>query len=584
MKSITFHLALLLFLTTACQNNTKNSNATTPANEQSPPQTTSDIPATLCAPKTVDAEWYTADNVAPLFDGLEGTDFPISTDHQLAQRYFNQGMALAFGFNHAEAARSFHYASRLDSTCAMTHWGFAYVLGPNYNGGMEPDNYQRAFDAIQKAHSLSENASPKEKALIEAMTRRYVKDPPEDRSHLDKAYADALQTVYTRFPKDPHIGAMYAESLMNLHPWDLQDKNGNDKPWTPQIINTLEEVLALDPKHAGAHHFYIHAVEASSTPERGLRSAQLFDEGLVPGSGHLVHMPAHIYIRTGLYHNGTVSNINAVKVDSNYMEKCHAQGAYPLAYYPHNWHFMAATATLEGNSQWAIKAANELHYHTSKEIMIQPGWGTLQHYYTTPYNVLVKFGKWNEILAMPPEDSILLYPTAVRHYARGMAFLGKNELASAKKELASLEKTGTDESLKELTIWDLNSTYDLMQIAIRVLKAEILAEEKNYDSSTRLLKEAVAIEDGLNYNEPPDWFFSIRHHLGTIQLEAQQYTHAIATFEEDLLRLPNNGWALNGLKIAHSQLNDKVKTDKTTLAFNKAWATADVDLYGAVVK
>lgn len=538
----------------------------------------------MCAPITTDTAWYSADNKAPIIDGLDVLNFPITTIDSLVQKYFNQGLVLAYGFNHAEAARSFYYATKLDPNCAMAYWGFAYVLGPNYNAGMEADNYERAYEAIQKAVELSDQVSPKEKALINALAKRYVKEPIEDRSALDIAYADAMKTVYKDFDKDADVASLYAESIMDLHPWDLWDKEGNTKEWTPEIIATLEHAIAINPKHPGAHHFYIHVVETSFEPEKGLYSAQLFDEGLTPGAGHLVHMPSHIYIRTGDYHKGTLANIRAVKVDSSYVSACNAQGAYPLAYFPHNYHFMAATATLEGNSKWAIEAADKVSDYTNKLLMKEPGWGTLQHYYTIPYYVYAKFGKWEEILEMNNENVSLKYPEAVRHYARGMAFLGLKDMSSAKKELQSLEKHANDESLKEITIWDINSVDVLLQIAKRVLKAEILASESNYKESIVLLTEAVIIEDGLNYNEPPDWFFSVRHHLGAIQIEAGRYGEAIKTFEEDLKRLPKNGWALHGLKQAYTKLGDVEKALDIDESLKVIWETADIELVTARLK
>lgn len=528
-----------------------------------------------CAPQITDAEWYKKDNVAPLLEGLDAVNYKITTKDSLVQKYFNQGMTLAYGFNHAEAARSFYYATKLDPNCSMAFWGYAYVLGPNYNAGMEPDNYQRAYDAIQTAIKLSENATNKEKALIHTMAKRYSAKPPEDRSNLDLEYSKALKALYFAYPDDSEISVLYAESIMNLHPWDLYDKEGNAKEWTSEIVSLLESNLQKYPNHPGAHHFYIHAVEASNTPEFANNSAKIFDDGLVSGSGHLLHMPSHIYIRTGEYHKGTLSNIAAVKADSTYVTQCHAQGAYPLGYYPHNYHFMAATATLEGNSHWAMIGANKVSEHVHPEIMKQPGWGTLQHYYITPYNVAIKFKKWDDILAMQFETYDLNYVKAIRHYAEGMAHLGKGNQENAKKELVQLLKLAKDDSLKEVTIWDINTVYDLVSIAAKVLEAEIWASKGDFDTSIILLKEAVAIEDTLNYNEPPDWFFSIRHHLGNIQLKANQYDNAIKTFEKDLKRLPKNGWAHHGLKQAYKKLGDTEKEKHYKNLIKTSWIDAD---------
>lgn len=540
----------------------------------------------LCsaAALTTDAAWYEVDNKAPIFDGMDVLHFPITTNNDLVQKYFNQGLVLAYGFNHAEAARSFYYASKLDPDCAMAHWGYAYVLGPNYNGGMEDDNYKRAYGAIQKAIALSENSTPREQALIRSMAKRYAATPPEDRTDLDIAYSEAMKTVFEEYSDDADIAALYAESVMNLHPWDLWDKQGEMKSWTPEILNALERVLEINPNHPGGHHFYIHAMEASTQPELANGSAQLFDEGLVPNAGHLLHMPSHVYIRSGEYHKGTLANIRAVEADSTYVTTCHAQGAYPLAYFPHNYHFMAATATLEGNSHWALIGADKLKDHTNTMVMKEPGWGTLQHYYTIPYYVYLKFGKWDEVLRMTNIDSTLGYPEAIRHYARGIAFLNKNEMDSAAAELAELDSYARDESFRELTIWEINSTYDLLQIAQKVLKAEILAQKGDLETSMALLKEAVQLEDNLNYNEPPDWFFSVRHHLGSVQIQAEEYSDAIQTFEEDLRKFPKNGWALHGMKLVYEKTGqtNQVRAIDDQLAV--VWNTADIELNGARIR
>lgn len=305
--------------------------------------------------------------------------------------------------------------------------------------------------------------------------------------------------------------------------------------------------MRANPMHPGAHHFYIHAMEASATPEKALGSAYLLDT-LVRGAGHLVHMPSHIYINTGDYHLGTLSNLRAVEVDSIYSTACHAQGVYPLALYPHNYHFLAATATLEGNSSLAWMAANKLQQHTETDIMDQPGWGTLQHYYSIPYYVAVKFGMWDTILSLRKPLKELTYPMAVWHYAKGMAYLGKKDMTNAEKEMASLKTLAADTTLKDLTIWGINSTTDLVQIAIKVLGAEIAARKGQHDLALTLLNEAVTIEDNLNYNEPPDWFFSVRHHLGAALIRIKKYTEAEKVYRQDLLTWKKNGWALIGLQ------------------------------------
>ncbi|MGL1889071.1 MAG: hypothetical protein OCD76_21340 [Reichenbachiella sp.] len=556
-------------------------------------QTTSEKPVpfdiqrkiAFCPPVLDDNEWYNSDNKAPLLDGLDVLDFPVTTVNPLAQEYFNQGLILAFAFNHAEAARSFYYASQLDSTCAMAYWGYAYVLGPNFNAGMNPNNYKSAYKAIQKAMELvTDQTSVKEKILIDALSKRYIKEATADRNALDIAYSESMKEATIQHPYDAHIGALYAESLMDLHPWDIWDQDGQPKEWTTEILAAFDQVFELDSVHPGAHHLYIHAVEASATPELGLTSAQLYDEGLVPGAGHLVHMPAHIYIRTGDYHKGTLSNLRSVKVDSSYLSNCYAQGTYPLTLYPHNYHFMSATATLEGDSELAIFAAQKVADHANRQLMKEPGWGTIQHYYTIPYYIHIKFAKWNEILEMENEDPSILYPEAVRHYARGMAFLGLRDPDSAKVELAFLQEFAQEEEFKNVTIWGANSTYDLLQIASRVLEAEILTSLNQLDESILLLQQAIAIEDALTYQEPSDWFFSVRHHLGNVLLQANRNEEAIQIYQQDLSESPKNGWALHGLKAAYANLSDIENEQLITQQLETVWAYADVELEGSVVK
>ena len=568
MRKILFYVAILL-LTTHCNLAEKKDSRKNSLNRDQ---------VYPCSPATTDKKWYSSNTKAPRFSGLNGIDFKITTTNKEAQAYFNQGMMLAYGFNHAEAARSFFEASRLDPTCAMAFWGFAYVLGPNYNAGMEDDNYERAYAASRKARSLSASCSEKEQALINALTVRYAPNPPEDRKPLEQAYADEMKKVYQRFNTDPDISALYAESIMDMHPWDLYDKKTKEpKPWTAEIVSVLEYLIKLHPRHPGAPHFYIHAVEASRHPERGLESAKLL-ETLVPGSGHLVHMPSHIYIWTGDYHQGTSVNREAVKIDSAYITACHAQGAYPLAYYPHNAHYLTATATFEGNSTLAWMAAKKVQEITARDVMVKPGWGTLQHYYTIPYYVAVKFSMWDTILAISQSATNLNYPKAVLHYARGMAFLGKNDIVKASIEYEELEKISKDDSLKSITIWDINSTYQLVQIAANVLSAEIHQRQGQYDKSIFLFNKAIALEDDLNYDEPPDWFFSVRHQLGAVLLKAGKYSDAEKIYLEDLAKYKENGWSLIGLYtslLKQGRNNEAVGVKKR---FDKAWQYADVKI------
>jgi tetratricopeptide (TPR) repeat protein len=551
---------------------------------QTAPPTVQPATVTLCAaPAVADTAWYSSGKKAPLLPGLTGITLPISSKNPAAVAYFRQGLMLAYGFNHAEAARSFYEATRQDSTCAMCYWGYSYVLGPNYNAGMEPDNFSRAYQAVQQAQRLAARATPKEQALIKALAQRYPAKPVADRSGYDQAYAAALKTVYQQFPSDPDIGAMYAEALMNLHPWDIWQKNGQPQPWTAEIMSTLEQVVRRSPRHVGAHHFYIHATEASAHPEAANPSAQLLTT-VVPGSGHLLHMPSHTYIRTGAYHQGTLANLRALEADSSYTVACHAQGMYPLGYYPHNYHFLTATATLEGNRRLALLGAAKLAAFVSKPLMKDPMLGpSLQHFYTTPYNVAVKFGRWDEVLAMQNFDTTLVYPQAIRHYARGMAWVGKNNPANAKHELARLRILGRDTTLKAI-LFGINSMRALTEIAQRELEGAILQQEGQYARSIAVLREAVALEDQLKYNEPPDWFFSVRHQLGAVLLAAKRYPEAIVVYQQDLARLPKNGWALSGLYQAYLGAGNPARAQQTKRELEEAWQWADTRLVASMVQ
>lgn len=523
-------------------------------------------------------QWNFSEGKAPLLEGMEIIDFPVTTSDTLAQRYFNQGLLLAYAFNHAEAERSFQYAAKIDPTFAMAYWGQAYVLGPNYNAAMEPDHYALAYGAILKAKLFMGSVSEKEKGLILAMEQRYAEDPPEDRSALDLAYARAMEVLYAQYPDDSEIAVLYAEALMDLQPWDLYDKQKAPKGNTVLITEVLEKTIQAHPRHPGAHHLYIHVVEASASPERGLASAALFDEGLTPLAGHLVHMPSHIYIQTGHYHLGTLANLRAAKADSLYIKTCEAEGVYPIAYFPHNLHFMAGTAILEGSSRWALFAADRLFEHTITEVMGESGFGAVQHYYTIPLFVKVKFGKWDDILDYPASLLQLPYQKGVLHYARGMAYRAKGDIENALAELENLQLIILTSGLNEEKIWDINPLESILEIASLLLEGEIENTKQNYERAIRLMEMAAEKEDALLFNEPPDWFLSIRHHLGAVLLEAGAYDRAEQVYLKDLQIYPENGWALTGLSIALERQGKTKEVSLTKKRIEKAWATADIDI------
>ncbi|MDH3625402.1 MAG: tetratricopeptide repeat protein [Myxococcales bacterium] len=519
-----------------------------------------------------------AQPTAPLFEGLGDFSHAITTSNGKTQRYFDQGMVLSFGFNHAEAERSFRHAAALDEGCAMCWWGVAYVLGPNINAPMSPEAGTQAWEALQRAQALVPNVSPEEQDYITALATRYAETPTEDRTSLNEAYAEAMKALSAKYPNDVDARVLGVEALMDLHPWDFWDlKTGKAQPWTPEIVSMLEDTLARAPNHPMANHLYIHLVEASHEPERALPSAKRLPE-LTPGAGHLVHMPAHVYIRVGEYHEASEANEAAIEADQAYITQCRAQGIYPLAYHPHNYHFLSRTASLEGRSAKALEAANRMKAHVPTDQMRQPGLTTLQHYWVTPLYVMAQFGMWDRILSYPKPDDDLVYPIGVWHYARGLAFAADDLLAEAKAELTELRKIVADDRLEGVTVWDINSAQSLMRIAERVLAGEIAAKRGQWNQAITLLKEAVELQDAQNYDEPPSWYSSTRNVLGALYLQAGKPKAAERVYREDLAVFPNNGWALLGLSQALRAQGKHAAAAQAKSHFEAAWSKADIEL------
>lgn len=541
----------------------------------STPSSTS--PSTTTSTASASPEPEDAARTAPLLEGMGDLHWPISTDSELAQRYFDQALTLAYGFNHLEAERSFREAARLDDECAMCFWGAALVLGPNINDPIPtPDREVKAYETLGEAVARLAHASDKERALIEALKTRYQASPPEDRTALDRAYADAMRAVATRYPDDLQIQTLFAEAMMDTMPWAYWTEDGEPKPLTKEVFAKLELVLEQEPKHPGANHFYIHAVEQEH-PERGVDAADNLRR-VVPGAGHLVHMPSHIYIRVGRYHDGSLSNERAIEADDDYVTQCRAQGIYPVAYVPHNHHFLWATTTMEGRSADSIAAARHTAAHVNRSLMRDPQLAMLQHFSSIPYYALVRFGKWAEILEEPAPDADLLYPTAVWHYARGIAYVRQGQLGEAKKELAEVRAIASNPALEDIRIWGLNPTSSLAQIAAEVLRGELAAAHGNTNAAVAALRRAIAIEDGLIYGEPPDWFYPARHNLGAILLEAKRPRAAEKVYRADLARFPDNGWSLFGLAQSLRAQGKTAKADEVQRRFEEAWRFADVEI------
>ncbi len=518
---------------------------------------------------------------APLFDNLGAHHYPVTTSVPAAQRYFDQGLILAFGFNHLEAARSFREAYRLDPDCALCYWGEALVLGPNINAPMDPAAVPQAFKLVQKSLARAQSATAKEQALISALAERYSNTAPADRKPLDEAYAAAMRGVARRFPDDAVIASLFAEALMDLHPWNFWTKQGAAQPWTAEIVATLERALAIDANNPLANHLYIHAMEASPQAAKAIPSAQRLPS-LVPGSGHLVHMPAHIYIRVGRYRDAILANQRAVRIDQRYLSHAHAESIYTIAYVPHNYHFLWAAAIKTGQKQLASKAAADAAAQVKPDMMREPGLsGTLQHFYTLPLCTKALFGEWDAILNEPAPAADLLYPAGIWHYARGLAWLRKNNPGAALGELEKLEKIAIDPAIAKLTVFDLNPVAQILQIAAAILQGELAAQNKNYQEAVAHLQRAVELEDGLNYTEPKDWYLPPRQVLGAILLEAGNARDAEHAYRQDLVYHPQNGWSLFGLAQSLQKQGKQEEANNVKQQFSEVWADADVTLAGS---
>ena len=513
---------------------------------------------------------------APLLEGMGDFTHPVTTSNPLAQRYFDQGMVLAFGFNHAEAARSFQQAQILDPDCAMAYWGQAWVLGPNINAPMSPEAVEPAWSALQKALENFGNASQRERDYILALAARYTAEPLEDRTPLDRAFADAMRTVAAKYPDDHEAQIIFAEALMDTSPWHYWDDDGQPLPFTSEILTTLERVLARNPNHPQACHLYIHAVEKTH-PEWAVACADRLD-GLCPGAGHLVHMPSHIYIRVGRYRDAADVNEMAVEADDDYVVQCHAQGLYPVAYMPHNHHFLWFAACMQGRSVRAAVAACHMADHADKELMRQPGYEVVQHFWLIPLYSMLRFGEWEQIRNEPRPDEDLKYPLGIWYFAQGMSNLRRGKLPEAKEHLAELSRRAADEDLAKVVIWEINTAQHLVQIAEQVLAGEIAASEQNYDAAIDHLRRAVGIEDSLVYEEPQSWYSPTRLTLGAILLEAGRADEAERAFQEDLAKYPANAWGLFGLQQSLAAQGQSDQAQAVQAQFDEAWRHADVIL------
>ncbi len=514
--------------------------------------------------------------VVPLYDNLGDYHYPITTSEPMAQRYFDQGLRLYYAFNHAEAIRAFNEGSRLDPRCAMCYWGTALAYGPNINAPMDAAAGAGAYHAMQQAAAAADAASPKEQALVAALAQRYSPDAPEDRAALDAAYSRAMQQLVEAYPDDLEARTLYAEALMDLSPWEYWNQDGSPRPQTPDLLAQLETVMTAAPNHPGANHFYIHAVEAVD-PQRAVDAAERL-AGLMPGAGHLVHMPGHIYVRVGRYLDAIEANEHAVHADETYIrEQNPAFGMYLVGYYPHNYDFLAFAASMIGRSAQAIGAAETMISLAPQEMLREPGMTLLQHHETRHFQLKVRFARWDEILqaTAPPED--LRHAHAMWHYARGRALAAAGDAQEAELALAQIRETAQDPDIGTARL-EFNTSGAVLAIAAEVLAGHMAAAKGDVATSTEHLREAIRLEDGLVYGEPPEWTVPVRQELGNVLLDAGRAAEAEQVFLDDLENFPENGWSLHGLAQALRAQDRVAEADPVEARFRAVWASADVNL------
>lgn len=513
-----------------------------------------------------------AEKPAMVFSGLSDLQHLVSTANPEAQKFFNQGLALLYGFNHDEATRSFKQAAKLDPNLAMAYWGIALANGQNYNLGPLPEREKAAYEAIQKALSLAAKAPENERDYINALAKRYSPDPKADHQKLSLDYKNAMGELVKKYPDDLDATTLYAESCMNLRPWKLYSQDGKPAEGTDEIIATLESVLKRNPNHIGANHYYIHAVEASLNPERGLASAYRL-KTLAPDAGHLVHMPAHIHMRLGDYETAAKANAQGADADRAYIKVAGSQGFYPMMYYNHNVHFFAIARAFEGNYADAKKAADELVAFAMPMVKEME---MLDAFTPTNTFILVRFHKWDEILKQPEPDKSIRYTNAIWHFAQGVAHTATGKLDKAENELKTIREiiknTPANASL------GLNDTVSVMRVAENFLAAKLAVAKKDNKSAIEFFRKGIAAEDRLNYNEPADWYIPGRESLGAVLMMNKEFAEAETVFREDLQKNPRNGRSLFGLMESLKAQNKTIAAQFIQREFETAWKNADTKL------
>ena len=516
------------------------------------------------------------DDRVPLYDNLGDHHYAVTTASPRVQAYFDQGLRLYYAFNHEESVRSFREAQRLDPGCSMCWWGEALALGPNINMPMEPSAESAAWRAIRRALEVLDAERPVERALAEALATRYDRVPDADRrASLDSAYTRAMESVSRRFPDDPEVAVLWAESVMDLSPWSYWNEDGTPRPGMGSALGRLEGVMSRSPEHPGACHFYIHAVEAVD-PDRALPCAERL-AALMPGAGHLVHMPGHIYIRVGRYADAIAANEHAVHADESWIQDQRpGMGVYTAGYYPHNYDFLAFAASMAGRRSQAIGAAHQVRDLIPAAMFGTPGMDFLQQWWARPLQIQIRFGLWEEILASEaPPEGLGRHAEGLWRYARGRALTALGRLAEAEAELHRLRTVATSPELEGVRM-EFNSARDLLAIAEEVLAGRLADARGDAASAASHLRSAVRLEDALTYGEPPEWSVPVRHELGDVLLRAGRARDAETVFREDLERFRENGWALRGLADALAAQGRTEEAQAVEARFQRAWASADV--------
>lgn len=510
---------------------------------------------------------------AEVMPGMGHLHHPIHTGSALAQRFFDQGLTLVYAFNHEEAARSFKRAAALDPKSAMPWWGIALAVGPNYNMDVDPAREKEAYDAIQKAKALAASGPENERAYVDALARRYTSDPKADLKALAVDYKNAMRDLAARYPDDLDAATIYAESMMDLNPWQLWTLDGKPGENTMEIISVLRSVLRRDPNHVGANHYYVHAVEASPHPEQALINAERLGQ-LVPGAGHLVHMPAHIYQRTGFYAESVKANQAAVVADRAYLKETGGKGGvYDMMYYSHNLHFLALAASMAGRYAEARSAADQLAANVAPGVKGMP---MLEWFLPMQEYILVRFNRWDEITKLPEPDPAFTLTAAIWHYARGVAFAAKGDVAQAQAERRELSEAIQKQSAGAM--FGFSPARTILGLALEIVDARIAAAQGDSKSSINSWRHAVATQDAMAYNEPPDWYYPVRESLGAALALEGQYSEAEAVFREDLRQNPRNPRSLFGL---HEALKAQKKDNDAAWVqteFDQAWKDADTKL------